>query len=129
MSFSAFWKFSVGTGENVTNVTFCASACTPASVRPEPCGNTFSPVIRPMAKASVPCTVAASGCTCHPENSDPSYERINLRFRRGSLESGGALESSNSLTLMQAILCDVAATRGHIGVRSDILNRFHGILV
>jgi hypothetical protein len=62
----------VGTEDSVTNVITCASACTPASVRPEPCGNTFSPVIRPMAEASVPCTVLASGCTCQPENSAPS---------------------------------------------------------
>ena len=35
-------------------VATCASACTPASVLPDPCGSTFSPVTRPMAEASVP---------------------------------------------------------------------------
>jgi len=72
MSFNALRKFSVGTGEEVENVATWASACTPASVRPDPWGKTFSPVNRLMAEASVPWMVAASGCTCQPEKSVPS---------------------------------------------------------
>src|SRR5262249_22801068 len=53
----------------------------PASVRPDPCGKTFSPVNRPITVASVPCTLGASGCTCQPQKSVPSYDRINFKFR------------------------------------------------
>jgi hypothetical protein len=42
-SFSAFTKFAVGTEDSVTNVTTCASACTPASVRPSPAAIPFRP--------------------------------------------------------------------------------------
>src|SRR5258708_36257571 len=81
MSFRAFRKFSVGIGDPVENELTCASACTPASVRPDPCGRTFWPVNRPIAEASVPWIVAASGCSCQPEKSVPSYASVNLRLR------------------------------------------------
>ena len=73
--------FSRGNRRGGRKVATWASACTPASVRPEPWGSTFSPVKRPMAEASVPCTVFRPGCTCQPAKSAPSYERISLRFR------------------------------------------------
>src|SRR5579872_2622080 len=81
ISFKALTRFSAGMGDLVVNVATWARAWTPASVRPEPCGKTFSPVTRPIAEASVPWMVAASGCTCHPENSEPSYARTSLRLR------------------------------------------------
>jgi len=81
MSFKAFTKFAGGMGDSAANVATWPRACTPASVRPEPCGKTFSPVTRPIAEARVPWIVAASGCTCHPENSEPSYARRSLILR------------------------------------------------
>src|ERR1700730_2186225 len=81
MSFNALTRFCAGMDDSVVNVATWARACTPASVRPEPCGKTFSPVTRPIAEASVPWMVAASGCTCHPENSEPSYANTSLRLR------------------------------------------------
>ena len=53
-SFNALRKFWLGTADAVAKLATWASACTPASVRPEPCGNTVSPVNRPIAKANVP---------------------------------------------------------------------------
>jgi hypothetical protein len=50
-------------------------------VRPDPWGKTFSPVTRPIAEANVPCTVIASGCTCQPAKSDPSYDKTSLKLR------------------------------------------------
>lgn len=72
MSFRATTIFSVGIGYSEDNDATCARACTPASVRPEPCGSTLSPVIRFQASANVPCTLGRSGCTCQPLNSEPS---------------------------------------------------------
>ena len=60
-SFSAMTRFSGGMGDWVAKVATWPRACTPASVRPEPWGKTFSPVTRSMAEASVPWIVAAPG--------------------------------------------------------------------
>src|SRR5579862_2955446 len=81
MSLRARIQFSTGIAEAVAKLTTWASACTPASVRPDPWGSTFSPLKRPMAEASAPCTVVRPGCTCQPAKSAPSYERISLRLR------------------------------------------------
>src|SRR5216683_884724 len=42
------------------------SACTPASVRPEPCTTTSRPSIRESARVNSPCTVRSSPCICQP---------------------------------------------------------------
>jgi len=49
------------------------SACTPASVRPAPTTGTRRPTRRASAASTWPCTVGASGCSCHPAYAPPSY--------------------------------------------------------
>src|SRR5438552_12917418 len=56
----------------------CASACTPASVRPAPLTRTSSPQIALTACSSAPCTVGALSWICQPENGVPSYSMMSL---------------------------------------------------
>jgi hypothetical protein len=55
-----------------------SSACTPASVRPEPWTRTCSPQIAFTAVSSAPCTVGALSWICQPENGVPSYSMRSL---------------------------------------------------
>ncbi len=63
---SARSRLAGGMGAARRKLATWPRAWTPASVRPEPCGRTSSPVIRLRAAASVPWTVGSLGCTCQP---------------------------------------------------------------
>jgi len=60
MSFRAFTNWLAVWAIQIAKVATWPRACTPASVRPEPCGKTFSPVTRPIAEARGP------GLSAHP---------------------------------------------------------------
>ena len=57
----------------VSKCTTCASACTPASVRPAQIVATVSPAISESARSSASCTPQPCGCVCQPQNRLPSY--------------------------------------------------------
>jgi hypothetical protein len=63
----------------------------------------------------VPCTVTASGCTCQPANSEPSYERISLRLRIRSFNScsreSRARGWSSNYFMRQALPCNPVIAR------------------
>lgn len=62
------WKFAT-----------CPAACTPASVRPDPCTYTGKPAMRSNTFSSLPCIVfSVLPCFCQPSYRVPSYCMIIL---------------------------------------------------
>src|SRR3954464_14387124 len=81
MSLRAITRLEAGIGEPVVKLATCPSACTPASVRPDPWTTVSSRVTRAIASDNVPCTVCKPGWICHPAKSVPSYASVNLKLR------------------------------------------------
>ena len=59
-------RLGSGMGFAMLNAATCSSACTPASVRPEPATCTAFPSIPETISSSTPWMVGRPGCTCQP---------------------------------------------------------------
>src|SRR5688500_8578974 len=114
---------SAGSGLRSSRCATCRSACTPASVRPDPMNsNALSRVAAPIALSISPCTVRAFFCFCQPLYFVPAYSMVSLyrgthlydtfldRWRAGALAPADQRRLKPSLSERQYMHKPVHAT-------------------
>src|SRR5687767_10225659 len=75
---------------SVSKWTTCATACTPASVRPAATVSGRTSVNRSSACSRWSCTPQPEGCVCQPQKAEPSYSRPRaMRIKLGPRLRGG----------------------------------------